>query len=136
MWEYDDSAWRAVLGVFPDGDKSEEAAAFAAAASALRNDFEFGLITDASLLAEAKECVPILSRPHGSPIIVKSSQLYIWLFCTPAPRILVTVPVPTILRMSHIQSHVCATAKPLCHLRYKNIPLHCPEATFRQATFG
>lgn len=42
------------MGVFPDGAKSEEAAAFTAAGTALRNDYDFGLITDASLLAEAK----------------------------------------------------------------------------------
>lgn len=50
----DNCDWRAVVGVFPDGAKSEEAAAFTAAGTALRNDYDFGLITDASLLAEAK----------------------------------------------------------------------------------
>ena len=43
-----------MIGVFPEGDASEEAAAFAAAANALRSDYEFGMITDAALLPEAK----------------------------------------------------------------------------------
>lgn len=46
----------AVLGVFPDGDATEEAAEFKAAAQAMREDFEFGLVTDAALVPEAKGC--------------------------------------------------------------------------------
>ncbi len=48
----------AVVGVFPDGDATEEAAEFKAAAQAMRDDFEFGLVTDASMVPEAKKCVP------------------------------------------------------------------------------
>ena len=44
----------AVLGVFPDGDATEEAAEFKAAAQAMRDDLEFGLVTDASMVPEAK----------------------------------------------------------------------------------
>jgi len=43
--------------VFPDGDATEEAAEFKAAAQAMRDDFEFGLVTDASMVPEAKKCV-------------------------------------------------------------------------------
>ena len=46
----------AVVGVFPDGDATEEAAEFKAAAQDMREDFEFGLVTDASLVPEAKGC--------------------------------------------------------------------------------
>ena len=45
-----------VVGVLPDGDATEEAAEFKAAAQAMRDDFEFGLVTDASLVPEAKGC--------------------------------------------------------------------------------
>ena len=48
------NSWPVVIGVFPEGDASEEAAAFAAAANALRTEFEFGSVTDAALLPEAK----------------------------------------------------------------------------------
>ena len=45
-----------MVGVLPDGDATEEAAEFKAAAQAMRDDFDFGLVTDASLVAEAKGC--------------------------------------------------------------------------------
>ena len=58
----------AVLGVFPDGDATEEAAEFKAAAQAMREDFEFGLVTDTALVPEAKGCGNMKARPclcHG-----------------------------------------------------------------------
>ena len=51
-----------MVGVFPDGDATEEVAAFKAAAQALRSEFEFGLVTDASLLPEVKGCVLMCTR--------------------------------------------------------------------------
>ena len=40
--------------MIPEGDESEEAAAVKSVASALRTDFNFGSVTDAALVPEAK----------------------------------------------------------------------------------
>lgn len=44
----------AVIGVFPSGTKGAYYDAFLAAAESLRSDFDFGHVTDAALLPEAK----------------------------------------------------------------------------------
>lgn len=56
-----------VIGVFPGGESGDAFTAFQETASALRSDIEFGHITDASLLPEAKdtkEAAVLLLKPE------------------------------------------------------------------------
>lgn len=49
----------AVIGVFPSGAKGADYDAFLAAAESLRSDYDFGHVTDAALLPEAKGRLPM-----------------------------------------------------------------------------